>query len=133
MRSTVRRMALAASTTMTLLLLLPLPAFADDAVTIDCGDGSPLATTVDLPTLTSLQASVQGMLDNPSGMSCALNQGGVVEPTLTIGGSSGGDAFVVGGGRYDRGSGGSMQGCGLNFSISAHQDSTGFHGQQTIT
>jgi len=133
MRSTIRRVALAALTTITLLLVLPLPAFADNAITVDCGDGSPLTTSVDLPTLTSLQASIQGMLDQPSGMSCTLTQGGAVDPTLTIGTTSGGNAFVVGGGRYYRGSGASMQGCGLNFSISAHQDSTGFHGQQTIT
>jgi len=133
MRSTVRRVALAGATTLTLLLVLPLPAFANSAITVDCGDGSPLATTVDLPTLTSLQASIQGMLDNPTGMSCSLTQGAAVDPTLTIGTTCGGDPFVVCGGRYDRGTGGSMQGCGLNFSISAHEDSSGFHGQQTIT
>jgi len=132
-RSIIRRVALAALTTMTLLLIVPLPALADTAITVDCGDGSPLTTTVDLPTLTSLQASIQGMLDNPSGMGCTLTQGGLVDPTLTIGTTGGGNPFVVGGGRYDRGAGGSMQGCGLNFSISAHQDSSGFHGQQTIT
>jgi len=38
MRSTVRRVALAGATTLTLLLVLPLPAFADNAITVDCGD-----------------------------------------------------------------------------------------------
>ena len=46
MRSTIRRAALAALTTITLSLVLPLAAFADNAITVDCGDGSPLTTTV---------------------------------------------------------------------------------------
>jgi hypothetical protein len=90
--------------------------------------------TAGLATLTSLQASIQGMIDNPSGPSCTLSEGGPVDPTLAIGTNSGGNPFVVGGGRYDRGPGpGSSQGCGVNFSLNAHLDNTGAHGEQTYT
>ena len=104
-------------------LVAPMAALADSLVTVDCGDGSPLSASADLATLTSLQASVQGMIDNPSGMSCTVSQGGLVAPTLTVAASSSsGNPFVVGGGRYDRGPGpGPMQGCGLNFGMSAQR------------
>ena len=134
MNNRAKRLLLATAAGLLLALVAPLAALADNLVTVDCGDGSPLSTTADLATSTSLQASVQGMLDNPTGASCTLSEGAVVDPTLTVGSSSSGNPFVVGGGRYDRGPGpGPMQGCGLNFSMSAHRDSSGFHGQQTIT
>ena len=99
-------------------------ASADDQtpVTIDCGDGSPIQATVDTPTLTSLEASIQAIADNPAGLSCALTTGSL--PTLsapavgTSPSSGSGHAFVVGGGRYAR-----SGGCGINFNISAHLDS----------
>ena len=134
MTGPIGRLLVAAAGGILLALIGPLGALADSPVTVDCGDGSPLTTTADLATLTSLQASIQGMIDNPSGTSCSLSQGGLFDPTLTIGGSSGGNPFVVGGGRYDRGPApGSSQGCGVNFSLNAHVDNAGFHGEQTYT
>jgi len=58
-----------------LALLVPATASADTLtlVTIDCGDGYPLTATVDLPTLTELEASVQAIIDNPSGLTCSLS------------------------------------------------------------
>jgi len=60
-------------------LSLPIIVSADTLAraTVDCGGGSPLTAAVDLDTLTQIQRSIQGMLDNPSGMSCRLSQ-----PTL---------------------------------------------------
>jgi hypothetical protein len=133
MTSRTGRLMTATAAGIVFALAVPSTALADGIVTVDCGDGSPLTAAVDAVTLTSLQASIQGMIDNPSGMTCALSQSSLVDPTLTVS-SSDGNPFVVGGGRYDRGPGpGSMQGCGLNVSISAHVDSSGFHGQQMIT
>jgi hypothetical protein len=114
-------------------LTYPLPAYADTAVAVDCGDGAPINATVDLATLTKLQASIQSMIDNPAGVTCGLSTDNLV----SIGGGSG-DPFVVGGGRYARGSTfdfgpGVSDACGINFSLNAHQDSTGFHGQQSYT
>jgi hypothetical protein len=94
------------------------------SVTVDCGDGAPLSPAVDLTTLSSLQTSIQGIVDNPSGLSCSLTQQAVMDPLVTS--NSGG--FVVGGGRYDR------DVCPLNFGLSAHMDSGGVaHGTQTLT
>jgi hypothetical protein len=72
------------------------------------------------------------MVDNPSGMVCGLTTNGL----LSIGGGSG-SPFVVGGGRYARGSllgpGSVSNACGINWSMSAHLDSTGLHGEQSYT
>ena len=112
-----------------ILVLTPTSAHADSPVTVDCGDGSPLSTVASVDTLAGLQASIQGMIDNPTGMSCALGAA-----TLSLGTTSSNGAFVVGGGRYDRGPGpGATQGCGENFSLNAHSDASGFHGEQTYT
>ena len=112
-----------------ILVLTPTGALADSPVTVDCGDGSPLSTVASVDTLAGLQASIQGMIDNPAGMSCALGAA-----TLSLGTTSSSGAFVVGGGRYDRGPGpGATQGCGENFSLNAHSDASGFHGEQTYT
>ena|SRR5437899_4036736 len=107
-------------------LLLPIIASADTLAlaTVDCGDGSPLTAAVGLDTLTQIQESIQGMLDNPSGMSCTLSQPTLADPLST--GSDPG-SFVVGGGRYDRAQ------CPINFSLSGHVDKTGAHGTQTAT
>ena len=82
-------------------LSLPIIVSADTLAraTVDCGGGSPLTAAVDLDTLTQIQRSIQGMLDNPSGMSCRLSQ-----PTLAGPPSTGSDpgSVVVGGARYDR-------------------------------
>jgi len=116
-----------------LSLLTPMVALADSPVVIDCGDGSPLNASVDAPTLTSLQSSLQAMLENPTGVTCSLSAG-TIDPTVSLSGGQSGRPFVVGGGRFDRGPGpGSMQGCGLNFSLSAHADTNGFHGEQAYT
>lgn len=129
-----RRLIPAAIVGAAFALFLPLAALADGTLTVDCGDGAPLTTSADLATLTSLQASIQGMVDNPAGVSCALSQDALSTPTLSLGLSSSGSPFIVGGGRYDRGFGpGSMQGCGVNFAINAHTDSTGFRGSQSFT
>ena len=119
---------------MTFAFAFPMTALADTPVTVDCGDGAPISVAADAPTLTQIQASVQGMIDNPSGTTCGLSEASLAAPTLTLGAGSGGSPFVVGGGRFDRGPGpGSSQGCGVNFSLSAHTDKSGFHGEQTYT
>jgi len=65
-------------------------------------------------------------------MSCALNA-----DTSTVAPSGGSDPFVVGGGRYARGAifgpGSASYSCGVNFSMSAHTDSNGVHGQQSYS
>lgn len=112
---------------MTVGLLHPVPAYANTAVTIDCGDGSPINASVDLATLTKLEASIQSMIDNPSGMSCSLSQPVSVDPL-----SSGNDpgSFVVGGGRYFA----PGTSCAINFGLSGHVDKNGVaHGTQTAT
>src|SRR5947209_15434759 len=86
------------------LLVPPAMASADTLtlVTIDCGDGSPLQLTVDTNGLTELQASIQGMIDNPSGLSCSLSTSPVLSP-LAVGTSAlagNNPPFVVGGGRF---------------------------------
>jgi len=109
-----------------LLLLQPAIGHADTLtpVTIDCGDGSPMSGAVDLSTLASLQASIQGMVDNPAGLSCSLSQLALADPLS----ASKPGGFVVGGGRYDR------DVCPLNFGLSAHIDSAGIgHGTQTLS
>jgi hypothetical protein len=112
-------------------LLLPVIASADTLTlaTVDCGDGSPLTAAVDLGTLTQLQASIQGMLDNPAGLTCRLS----TSPLLAASGGSSSNPFVVGGGSYHflLGGTGNTQ-CTTNFSLNAHVDSTGFHGEQTF-
>jgi hypothetical protein len=114
-------------------LLFPQAAVADGPISVDCGDGSPILANVDLTTLADLEGSIQGMIDYPSGTSCSISNAVQLDPTLALG-ISGGNPFVVGGGRYDRGPGpGSSQGCGVNFSLNAHADKSGFHGQQNYT
>lgn len=110
----------------------PTTAYADTPVVVDCGDGAPLSANVDALTLTKLTASVQSILDNPSGTTCSL-AAGTLDPTLT----GGSNPFVVGGGRYARGAifgpnTASYQ-CGINFSMSAHKDQDGYHGHQSYT
>ena len=134
MTARIGRMIIAIAGGVLFALVVPLAAFADNLATVDCGDGSPLSTAADAATLLSLQASVQGMVENPSGMSCSLSQAGALDPTLSLGPTSNGKPFVVGGGRYDRGPGpGSSQGCGVNFSLNAHTNSSGFTGEQRYT
>ena len=113
----MRRFFLACVFVATSALLLPAVASADTMtpVSVDCGDGAPLSATVDSATLTSLQASIQGMVDNPAGVSCDLTLVAITDPTIALGSSGAGNPYVVGGGRYDRGPGpGSSQGCGAN-------------------
>lgn len=106
------------------LFLPSVFASADDLtlVTVDCGDGSPLQATVDTTTLTSLEASVQAITENPAGLSCTLSTSplpSLTGPTLgTSASAASSQPFVVGGGRYGR-----TDGCGVNFNISAHLDS----------
>src|SRR6266550_3103192 len=114
----LRRVRIALAVTPLLTgLLHPIPALADSPVAIDCGDGAPINASVDLATLTKLQASIQSMVDNPAGVTCGLSTGSL----LSIGGGSG-NPFVVGGGRYARGSsdfgpGPVSNACGINFSM----------------
>src|SRR5438132_856233 len=131
MTSRFGRLVLAVAATLAVVMLAPVIALAGSLVNVDCGDGAPLSTTADLTTLTSLQASIQGMVDNPSGMSCSLTQGGVADPTLLGISTSngGGDRFVVGGGRYGR----EFPNCPTNFSLNAHVNGQGPHGTQNVT
>jgi hypothetical protein len=117
-----------------LSFLMPAAASADTLylVTIDCGDGYPLQATVDLPTLTDLQASVQAIATSGSGMSCSLSSS--VVPSV-IGGvaasaDSGTTDLAVGGGTYPYNNGA----CEASFGISAHRDADGtVHGSQAFT
>lgn len=109
-------------------LVHPLPAYADTAISVDCGEGSPITGSVDATTLTELQGAVQAMVDNPSGMSCNLALPTRIDP---LAGSNNPGSFVVGGGRYFAGGG---TNCVLNFALNGHVDSSGVaHGTQTAT
>jgi hypothetical protein len=124
---------LIAAVVLLLSLLGSTVALADGPVAIDCGEGHALNAVVDTATLAALQSSVDAMLVNPTGTTCSLSVG-TIDPTIGIGATPSDRAFVVGGGRYDRGPGpGSSQGCGVNFSLSAHEDQNGTHGEQTYT
>lgn len=96
-------------------------------VTIDCGDAAPISGGVDLNTLANLEASMQAMLDNPSGMSCTLTQPTALDPASN---SNDPGSFVVGGGRYFA----PGTSCAINFGMSGHVDKNGVaHGTQTAT
>src|SRR5690242_12312749 len=108
-------------------LFHPLPALADTAITVDCGDGAPISGSIDLNTLNELQGSVQAMLDNPSGTTCSLSQLSVLGSLS----SSPPGSFVVGGGRYFAGQG---TNCSASFGINGHVNPDGtVHGTQTTT
>ena len=110
-------------------LLLSRNADAAGPITVDCGDGAPLSGAIDAATVLELESSIQGMVDNPTGTTCTLGQAPL---SHDLSSSSDPGDFVVGGGRYDRGPGpGSSQGCGVNFSLNAHADRSGVHGEQT--
>jgi hypothetical protein len=113
-----------------LSFLMPAGASADTLylVTIDCGDGYPLNATVDLATLTDLEASVQAITTSGSGMSCTLSSS--VVPGLTALADSGTTDLAVGGGTYPINNGA----CEVSFGISAHRDAGGAaHGSQAFT
>ena len=126
MRLKVLRLA-AACIPLIALFVNPTPAFANTAINLDCGDGSPISGSVDTTTLTEVQGAVQAMIDNPTGASCALSLPSTFDPLAT---SNDPGSFVVGGGRY------SFPGvpCAVNFSLSGHIDQNGLaHGTQTAT
>jgi hypothetical protein len=80
--------------------VMPTSALGLTQVTLNCDDGTTWTAVVDTDTLSSLLASVQGMLDFPAGLSCTLVQVPVVrfgDPALAAPGTS---AFVVAGGRW---------------------------------
>jgi hypothetical protein len=109
-------------------LMHPMPALADTAITVDCGDGAPISGSVDLNTLTELGGSVQAMLDNPSGSSCALSQLSALDPLASTNDPG---SFVVGGGRFFAGQGTQ---CVASFGISGHVDGNGIpHGIQNLS
>jgi len=107
-------------------------------VTIDCGDGSPLQVTADTAMLTELQASIQAMIDNPSGLTCTLSTSPLLTSPLAVGtaGFAADDPpFVVGGGRYPLVLS-STETCELNFGTSAPQTNPTTHaarGTETVT
>ena len=47
-------------------------------MTLSCDDGTTWTAVVDTDTLTGLVAAVQGMLDDPAGLTCTLIQTPVV-------------------------------------------------------
>jgi hypothetical protein len=105
------------------------------AITVDCGDGYPISATVDTATLTKVEGAIQGMIDNPAGLSCSLSTTPTLTPTTTTGTTAppspgNGDGFVTGGGRYDAG-------CIRNFGLSGHFDKNGApgaaHGTSNVT
>ncbi len=105
-------------------MVAPVTAFAQIPMTLACGDAFALSGTVDVDTASQLQESVEGMVSNPSGLTCTLNLTALTDPLAA---PSDPGSFVVGGGRYDR------QECPINFSLSGHVDATGAHGTQTAT
>lgn len=100
------------------------PASADiglptlNPVTIDCGDGSPIYTSVDPTQLTKLQGIVSAMVE--AGQACVVTQQ-PHDPALEA------KAMMVGAGVY-----GTADGCPSRFTVKAHLDSQGFHGTQTF-
>jgi len=122
----MKRLFLAVITVAALSVLGPVAAAADTVTlaTVDCADGSPFSVPVDLGTLTKLQASVQGIIDNPAGLSCGLSTSAPLDP----GAGSGTQAFVTGGGRYVN-----SANCMVSFGLSAHMDADGAHGTSNFT
>jgi len=57
---------------------LPTSALGLTQVTLSCDDGTTWTAVVDTDTLTGLVAAVQGMLDDPAGLTCTLIQTPVV-------------------------------------------------------
>jgi hypothetical protein len=96
-----------------------------NSVTVDCGDGSPIHSSVDLQELTKLQGVMREMaLDptDPTDVSCNMNQD-------TDGQQHESHPFVVGAGSY----GASYQ-CSDAFKIKASVDEDGHaHGFQRVT
>jgi len=57
---------------------LPTSALGLTRVTLSCDDGTTWTAVVDTDTLTGLVAAVQGMLDDPAGLTCTLLETPVV-------------------------------------------------------
>lgn len=87
-------------------------------VTIDCGDGAPIYTSVDATQLTRLQSVITAMVE--AGQPCVLRQESH-DPSQEA------KAMMVGAGVY-----GTVDGCPERFTVKAHEDSQGFHGVQTF-
>ena len=99
MRRIVLALAIAAG--LAIGTVMPTSALGLTQVTLNCDDGTTWTAVVDTDTLTSLLASVQGMIDFPAGLTCTLVQVPVVrfgDPALAA--PPGQNAFVVGGGRW---------------------------------
>jgi len=79
----------------------PTSAIGLTQVTLSCDDGTTSTMVVDSDTLTGLTLAVQGMIDYPAGLNCAIAQ---VPLIVRIGGialaSPGTNPFLVGGGRW---------------------------------
>jgi hypothetical protein len=85
-------------------------------VTVDCGDGSPIHSSVDLQELTKLQGVMREMTLNPADptdVSCNMSQD-------TDGQQHESHPFVVGAGSY-----GAMLSCSITFKIKASVDEEG--------
>jgi len=66
---------------------LPISALGLIQVTLTCDDGTSWTAVVDTDTLTGLEAAVQGMLDDPAGLTCTLLQTPVVRFTDVVAGA----------------------------------------------
>jgi hypothetical protein len=110
------------------LALPPVVALADGltAVNVDCGDGYPMSATVNLADLTKIQNAVQAMVLYPAGLSCTLSTNAVLDPTAS---ATTGQGSATGGGRYVS----PVDGCVVNFGLSAHNESSGTHGTSNLT
>jgi hypothetical protein len=80
---------------------MPTSAIGLTQVTLSCDDGTTTTLIVDSDTLLGLTLAVQGMIDYPAGLTCAMVQ---VPGVVRIGGvalaSPGQNPFIVGGGRW---------------------------------
>jgi len=99
--------------------------FGMTAVTVNCGDGAPIHSSVNLQELAKLQGVMREMAVNPADPSdagCSMNQ-------ETDGNQRESHPFVVGAGSY-----GAIYSCSITFKIKASVDEDGHaHGFQRAT
>jgi hypothetical protein len=78
----------------------PVTAFGETGVSLSCSDGTTSRLVVDADTLVGLTQAVDAMARYPAGLTCTLATTPVVLSFGAVALASSGDAFVVGGGRY---------------------------------
>lgn len=109
-------------------ILAPTTAsFADGTqVTLACDDGTSLTALVDPATLDEMTQAVEGMIEDPAGLSCSVTQNVTLSGPMAaamqrlsasaLADDNGNDDFAVGGGRFPN----PFFGCEENFAINTH-------------